>query len=74
MIAAALRPKRVMSWHGPFELDQLLSTKCSQRWPAAGNAFFYLTCSRLEAQTSRSRDESVTDRPAGRLNYCQSNV
>ena len=55
-ISASLRPDNT----APFE-------EISQRWRAVGNTASDLTGPRFEPQTSRSRDESVTARPTGRL-------
>ena len=53
-IYASLRPGNL----APFE-------KTLQQWLAVGNIVSNLTCSRLEPQTSRSRDERVTVRTTG---------
>ena len=37
-----------------------------QRWQAVGNTVFDLTGPGFQPQSSRSRDERVTTRPAGR--------
>ena len=55
---ASLRPGTT----APFE-------EMSQRWRVVGNTLSELTDPRFEPQTSRSRDESVTDRPTGRRNF-----
>ena len=44
-----------------------LFEEISQRWQAIGSNVLDLTDPRFEPQTSRSRDERVIARPAGRL-------
>ena len=55
--SASMRPRNTAS----FE-------EMSQRWRVVGNTVSDLTRPRFVPQTSRSRNESVTARPAGR--YC----
>ena len=54
-ISASLRPGNI----APFK-------EMSQRWLAVGSSVCDMTSSRIEPQTSHSRDECVTARPTGR--------
>ena len=63
-------PRRVTSLAGPISASLCPGNAAPfkemlQQWRAVGKTLFNLTGPRFEPQTTRSRDERVTARPAG---------